>query len=304
MEISIAPPCISGCRSDRGRPCVDVPVLQGQRQISTAEFGFKFLSSSLSHVLCARLRHVSSAGKQARHELKTSGTRARARQIATETCERAQFLINSTLKAEKEVQQQRASNELLAKELARLTALFQERRGTVLEAKEEALSAVAQLCALQLREKRLREEEEHESSSATREAALLQMAVADHRKVQVLSQALGMPPLITSSAPVAGSSIDADALPSVSTPCLALLSLAALSPCAICLRSRTSLSLLRPGFNHALCPERSLDEKHGLQCNAFKNASEINVLQDLRATLKASTGSKCPRTSLENIAGT
>jgi hypothetical protein len=177
--------------------------------------------SSVFHVY-ARLRHVSSAGKQARHALKTSGTRARAR-LATETCERAQFLINSTLKAEKEVQQQRASNELLANELARLTALFQERRGTVLEAKEEALSAVAQLCALQLREKRSREEEEHESSSSTREAALLQMAVADHRKVQVLSQALGMAPLITSSAPVAGSSImDATSFRLHAVPCAAL----------------------------------------------------------------------------------
>ena len=81
----------------------------------------------------------------------------------------------------------------------------------MLEAKEEALSAVAQLCSLQLREKRLREEEEGESSNATREAALLKMAVADHRKVQVLSQVLGMAPLITSSAPEAGSSIGADA---------------------------------------------------------------------------------------------
>ncbi len=181
------------------------------------------------------MRHVSSAGKQARNAPKTSGGRARVfiarARLATETCERAQFLITTTLKAEKEVQQQRAANELLSKELARLTALFDARRSTVLEAKEEALSAVAQLCALQLREKRLREEEERESSNATREAALLQMAVADHRKVQVLSQALGMPKMNTLSA-----TADDLTLPFLSTPSLRCFPwqryLPALSACA------------------------------------------------------------------------
>lgn len=61
----------------------------------------------------------------------------------------------------------------------------------MLEAKEEALSAAAQMCALQQRGKRLQEDEERESANASREAVLLRAALADHRKVQVLSQTLG-----------------------------------------------------------------------------------------------------------------
>ena len=57
-----------------------------------------------------------------------------------------QFLIDSTLKAESEVCEQKAVNENLSKQLERLDSLVEVRRSTVLTAKQAALAAAANLC--------------------------------------------------------------------------------------------------------------------------------------------------------------